>query len=600
MTTLAPERPVSTGPRAGKAPAGAWTGIAAVVLLAGAVVALLLGPRAPIDGFGLIGALPWGYDGALALLLVLFAGSLVSRAVSSRWLYAQVAVLTVMLALAPILLEQYARFPTGYTHAGFVDYIAQHGAVLDGYDARFSWPGFFGAAALFSEATGLSPDALLRWTPLLIDLAYLLAFAAVVSRFVPDRRRRAFALALLVLFNWVGQDYFAPQGVNFLLYLVFVAVLATLYPLDRPAAGPARLLARILRRRPTATDPEPAELSPAVRGALLAALVALFTASTVSHQLTPVFMLLTVGVLTVLRFIRSPWLLVLLGGIFVSWFVWGASDYWQGHLDELLGGVGRLAESLHDNVSSRVDTTTTTTLARTAVVDARMGLAVVLVLLALGGLIRSRSRALVAPAVLAVTPVVVVGLQSYGGEAMLRVELFSLPFLAILASHLLGLPRRRRRVVPVLKAAISAVLFCALAAVFLLARYGNESFEASFPSDVAAVEALYATAPHGAVLFSLTDELPWKDRAVGDYAYASLGESPQDAERIDALLARVATLDRPAYVILTHGQWNELEQLGGIGSGTESSLEESLAESPYLRPVYGDVECGVFEVVRSP
>lgn len=602
------DRPTPVAGPPGKWAAGGWTGVAAVVLLALGVLGLLRGRRGPIDGYGLISALPWGYTAAVALLLILFATSLLRFQVAPRWLHLQVVVLTVLLALAPVLLEQYARFATAYTHAGFVDYIQRTGVTLQGYDARFSWPGFFAAGALFTKATGLAPDDLLRWAPLLLDLAYLLAFAALLARFVRDPRRRAFALALLVLFNWVGQDYFAPQGVNFLLYLVFVAILATRYPLTGAESRPARLLGRLLwREQPVAPAPAGAELpppprSPAVCAGLLAALVTVFAASVVSHQLTPVFMLLTVGVLTVLRYIRSWTLVVLLGAIFVAYFVWGATDYWTGHLDELLGGVGRLADSLQQNVTARVGTTGTTTAARETVVRARIGMTLGLVLLALVGLLRSRSRALVVPAVLAVTPVVVLALQSYGGEALLRIELFSLPFLVILAAHTLSpAPRRERGAVTrLLTAGTAAVLACAVAGVFFLARYGNESFEEMRPSDVAAVEALYADAPEGAVLFSLTDQLPWKDRAVGDYTYASLGQTPQDAGRMSALLAQAAAAGRPAYVILTESQWNQLEQLGGMSAGAVAELKQAFADSPFLRAVHGDVDSGVFELVTTP
>lgn len=578
------------------------------ILFAVAVGGLLQGRRGAIDGYGLLSALPLTYLSALAGLLITFAVSVRSADVAPRWLYVQVVVLSVTLALAPVLLEPHARFATAYTHVGLVDYIQRHGEVLTGYDARFSWPGFFAAAALFADAAGVTPRDLVRWAPLLLGLGYLLAFSALVSRFIPDPRRRAIAMAMLVLFNWVGQDYFAPQGLNFLLHLVFIALLATLYPLARPRSGPVDLLQRLpWWRQVSPRDrelPEPAH-PPAVRGGLLAALVAVFAASTVSHQLTPVFMLLSVGVLTLLRVIRSWTLVVLLSAVFLAWFVWGADDYWAGHLGELVGGVGELTSSLERNVGSRVEGTSSE--ARATVVRTRIAMSVGLALLAAIGLLRARSRALLVPGVLALTPVVVLALQSYGGEAVLRIQLLSLPFQVVLAAYAVSLPPRHgsRSASRLLGTAATAAAACTVSIAFFLARYGNESFEEMRPGDVSTVDALYAAAPRGASLYSLTDSMPWKDRSVGEHRYVILGErsvlggTPLDVEEVNGLLERAASSDHRAFVVVTESQWNHVEQVFG-GPEVTSSIKQTFTASPFLRPVYGDIDSGVFELVPAP
>ena len=72
----------------------------------------------------------------------------------------------------------------------------------------------------------------------------------------------------------------------------------------------------------------------------------LVAAVVVSHQLTP---LVTIGALmsmSVLGVTRHKllWLAALL--IFIAWFTYGASAYWQGHLGEVLRELGSVRSSL--------------------------------------------------------------------------------------------------------------------------------------------------------------------------------------------------------------------------------------------------------------
>ena len=591
--------------------AGGGAGSAAVrslalpaVLFVVAVVALLTGPRGGSGSYGLVSALPWPYVVAVLAMVVVFVVGLLRTAAPAVALYAQVVLLAVALALAPALLESYARFATAYTHAGFVDYIQRTGEVLDGYDARFSWPAFFGTGALFAEATGLQPDQLLRWAPLLVDLLYLLAFAAIAARFLPDPRRRAFALLLFVLFNWVGQDYFAPQGFNFFLFLVLVAVLATVYPLTRPDAGLGRLLSRLLLRRDTGErgGAHRGELPARVRGGLLAAALVVFAASVVSHQLTPVFAMLAVTVLVLLRVVRSWTLPVVFAVLFLSYFIWGATDYWSGHLGELLGGVGKLSDAVQQNVSSRVTPSVTYTSGRRVVVYARVGMALLLLALAVVGLLRNRDRRLVVPAALAVTPVVVLALQSYGGEAILRIELFALPFFCLLAAHSLSLaaPVPGRWTARPVARLTSLVLVCALACgvtgLFALARYGNESFEEMRAVDVATVDRLYAEVPSGAVLFSFNDQLPWKDRRIGDVQYGQLDPRTLLTEDPDRIFAVMRSAPGPTYLVVAESEWAELRQLDGVPADAIARAKALLGSTPYVHLVSGDADSGVYLV----
>ena len=198
-------------------------GLAGVGMLSGA------DPRA-ISSFGLVTVVtPW----LLVPLAVLVAGFVATvRRAPARCavLVCYLVAWTVLLHGAPAVVEDEARFPVAWLHVGFVDQVLREGEFLPQIDARFSWPGFFAAAAGFSEATGVSPLSLLRWAPVVIELAVVVPLA-VLTRTLGLSAAAAWVAALVfVTWDWVGQNYFAPQAVASYLLLVIVASVARWLP----------------------------------------------------------------------------------------------------------------------------------------------------------------------------------------------------------------------------------------------------------------------------------------------------------------------------------------------------------------------------------
>ncbi|MCU1675016.1 MAG: hypothetical protein JWN77_3129 [Frankiales bacterium] len=546
-----------------------------------------------INGFGLLAAYPPAAIAALGLGLATLVWSLCSRTVAPRWAMAQVAVLTVALAIGPILVEPFPRFATAWIHAGLAEYIARSGEVLLDTDARFSWPGFFAAAGVFAQAVGVEPLSLLRWTPLVLGLLYLLPLTVIVRTFVVDERQRVLALSIFVLGNWVGQDYFAPQGFNFLLYLTTMAVLLRLLVVDPHTTWVSRLLARLLRRSPDSADLAASAGSTSTRYAALAVVLLLYAASAVSHQLTQFFTLFAVAALVMAGVSRLGWLACLMAVITLAYFVWAAEDYWSGHLRDITADLGGLGSSIQSSVVSR--TTTGTAPERAVVVNARLGLSAAVALLAAVGLVRRRDRILLAPALLAAAPVLVMALQSYGGEAALRVYLFALPWLAVLGAHALTPPVVDARPRAAYLAAVLLPLGClGLATAFMLARFGNETFEQMRPMDVAATQAAYDLMETGDALFVLTESVPWRARDIERFSYVYATPPPLSRADLPTLLEAMRRAPRDAYLLLTEGQWSQLRFLQGVPTADLRAAREMYETTPELRRVQGSGAVGVF------
>ncbi|MGH9280837.1 MAG: lipopolysaccharide biosynthesis protein, partial [Acidimicrobiales bacterium] len=303
---------------------------------------------------GLITALPATWFVAVALLTVSFFG-LLARPRHPAWLlWAHVLAAIVFLHGVTGFVEATPRFPTAWVHAGFAEHIMSHHGTLPDLDARFSWPGFFSTAALVASAGGVSPMWLVRWAPLAVNLATLIPLVAIFRTAGVGDRVRWVALWLFVVGNWVGQDYFAPQALGFLLFLVFVAVLlARFRPAGQDLPGAAWLAGRLPHRRVarraaavTALESPAVDAAPAVRAALVVVLLGITAAAIVSHQLTPFALVTATAALVVGRRTTLGWMPMLILVAAVAWISYAAVTYWSGHLADVTGGLGRLGASV--------------------------------------------------------------------------------------------------------------------------------------------------------------------------------------------------------------------------------------------------------------
>ena len=300
-------------------------------------------------------------------------------------------------------------------------------------DAYFNWPGFFVFVAALARAAGLH-DALplTAWSPLYLSLAYLAPLLVIARSLTASRRLIWLSIWLFYLGNWIGQDYFSPQGFTFFIYLVVVAILLRHFvpqPEDPTMRSPflVRLLGKA--REP---DPEPAIARPAPRKALLACIVLLFAALVPTHQLTPLAVLFAVTAVVIVAARSLFWLPPLLTALLGGWYATGARTYVHRHKSVILGSAGQLGTVFSKNVANRVGGD----FGHRVVADLSILAGAAMWGLALIGalrLLRRDSRYRI-PAALVLAPLPLLPAQTYGGEMLLRVELFALPFTAFFAA----------------------------------------------------------------------------------------------------------------------------------------------------------------------
>ncbi|MBV9581902.1 MAG: hypothetical protein JO057_25250 [Chloroflexi bacterium] len=430
-------------------------------------------------------------------------------------LLAYVSAFLLLVWLTPYVLEGTPRFRTSYLSYGYVDPVVRGQGLLPRLFIYHNWPLFPLLMAAIQNVTGISPLKMMDFWPTVISVLYMVPLSVLLlmatDRSWPAERpwrtslkatlrvdaRWVAGLWVFVIFQWTNQDYFSPQALTFLFYLGLVVVLAH----------------TALRREGE------------FNGASGAATVILFTLIVATHVLSAVVALFVITALTLTRQLKRPTLLLLCLLVFVAWQAYAAAPFYEFYGHRLLQTVFAAGDFLQSNVSGRISGSG----AHLAV--GRLRVAVTAIVFALGGFtvlvqLRPRRRRLWRPApawralsdevrfalVLLIATVLVGPVSIYGGEMLIRTELFSLPPLAMI----IVATAETRRVLT----AVGAVLI-AMAPLHIVTHYGNELYDYVSPGELAgfryiadhlAPSKIYGGFPGGGFLKSAT--LRWRNSTV--------------------------------------------------------------------------------------
>jgi hypothetical protein len=559
-------------------------------------------PRIDVSGvgdLGLISVLPPEFFLSLALLTASFC--LCLRDLPHRRLVAliNVGLLILIVFGTTAIVEPEPRIAASWRHAGVIESISRNGAVDPSIDAYFSWPGFFILGAFVADVAGVgSAIAFLMWAPVFFNLLYLPALLMLFKSATDDDRVVWLAVWIFFAANWIGQDYFAPQALNYFLYLVVIAAVVRWFGRE---GGPA------FARDPAASAPlGERSIGRFERAAILAIVIAVLGTIVASHQLTPFAVLVALSALVAIRRCETTRLPILMAVLIGSWSAFMAVAYFKGHLDTLTGHVGALEENVDSSVSGRIRGSPEHLL----VLQARLALTGALWGLGFLGAVRAfRRRQLpVTFAVLAMAPFVLMAMQPYGGEMLLRAYLFSLPFTAFFVAKLFY-PRRDFGGSWLSTAAVG-VIVGTLALGLFVTRYGNERMDFFSQQEVNAVRHVMQTAEPGSLLVAAAPSVPWKFARYEEFEYELLENSalwaqvdPSNPNLRVLVTGLERTLKHPkggeSFFILTRSQQAQLE-LTGWPPGFFTRFRRALTRSPKFELAYGNRDAAVFVLAREP
>ncbi len=552
--------------------------IAAVVLsVALWVWGALAVDMAGLNDLGLVSVLTPAMLVAPALLTASFVYSLSRTTTPSAVLGLHVTAIVIMLYGVTALVETVPSRNVVWRHVGVVDTILRTHAADPYIDAYFNWPGFFMLVAFATQAAGLtSALPLAPLAPLVFMLTFLGPMLVMLRAVTNDRRVVWLAVWLFCVTNWVGQDYLAPQAFAYLCYLTVLAILVRWFHPSQDRVWTAALGAK--------------------RAGLMAVLLAVFAATVASHQLTPFAIMAAVTGLVVCRQCTARTLPVVMAVITVAWLQYMATTYLSGHLSGLLEQVGQLGGTVSTNVGERLQGSPQ----HLSIVRLRLVFTASVWLLAGLGLLRRwvrghRDYALMA---LSVAPFALVPLQSYGGEMLLRVYLFGLPFVSFFAASAL-LPQNPKSLSAAHRLAV-AFAAAVLLAGFLFARYGNARPDYFTPAEVAAVNQAYELAPEGSVMMSLTPSLPWKWRGYEHHDHETVSEwdEPPNADSVgeDVVAALREHHDTGALLILTESQRAYSDAYGAFAPGGFDAVEQAAAAAADIELVVSNADARVYQL----
>jgi hypothetical protein len=498
-----------------------WSGSSACIACIAAGTALWCAAAVRVGHVvpGVLGFLPkisvFWYVGLACLL----AGIVLARGRSEWHAASGVLSLLAALTLTPALVYGMPETQTAAKHIQLVQTVLQAHFLNRAAGIYEAYSGFFSAMAWLCDLAGIhDPTGIATYWPFLIGILALAELRLLFGRLTSSPYRIWAAIALVVLVNAVGEDYFSPQSVGFALGLGVYGLAVGLPMRGQRESGQGGL------------GPRWPGLDERARMILL---VLAGCALAVTHELSPYIVGGVLVVLVIFRTIR-PWYVpatILLPAI--GWAVLNRND---------LSGFISLADMWHLSNFEVPQTPATPGLERLPIVaessDAlALGLVVLIALASIGFVRTIRGRSAWAFMVSAGVGLGLVTVNAYGNEGIYRAALFATPWLAAMAMRAVA-PGPRRWA-----AGVYAAVAVLLTGTYLVAQFGLDNANVIRPADFQALRIYEATTAPDSFLLVLSDGnlpvsinlAPLNPRDIAWYSLMAPTASPMAPARILAV-----------------------------------------------------------------
>lgn len=585
-----------------------WETAAGLGAILGAVVVWALSVAGTqidtVDDFGLLSAVHPAYYAAIVICVFGFVAELARRR-PRAWaaLGNTVALLLIMHATVPILVAE-PEYSWTYKHLGVIDLIAVGRPLDNAYDVYQQWPAFFALVALLTSAAGTTALDVASWAPLFFGLINLLPVYAIARTLSTNRRVPYLTAFIFCAVNWVGQDYLAPQAFAYTLSLGVVLVMLRWLRRDpMPSREQHRLLTRLWTWVQVGVGPVPYTSSRA-RKLSLVTLYLVYAAIVVSHQLSPYLVAVGAFALVSFRLVQAVQIVPIFGVIAVLQLIpryrlvesWGLFDGFN------LFANAQPTGPTHGLVSS----------GRTFSVLAVEVLALAVWLTAAIVVVANRKRLgpLAVPAALAAGPFAVLLGNSYGGEAVFRVFLYSSPWCAFLiAVGMLRLRLDRR-----LGIGLAAPALALATVVAVQGEHGQLMVNRFTTAEVQASQHLYANIPAGGAVVLAGVNFPDRigarytdvlgavgatDSIMPDVSYegAVLFGHAMDDSDLAALNSYFDVYTVPVYLVFSRSQANAAAYFGYYPPSKLEQLRDLVAGSGQWRLWHGNEDTQIYQYV---
>jgi hypothetical protein len=346
-----------------------------------------------------------------------------------------------------------------------------------------------------------------------------------------------------------------------------------------------------------------ASLGPRRRTALLVAIFGIFTVITISHQLSPYMVIAASGMLMLVRALRPRWIVLGFAAITGAYLLL-RFDFLRTHGDLIL------SLNPFQNAQNPDATPNDGVFGRVLTAYSARALSLLVWVLALYGAFR-RIRAgwsvAVPMALIGSAFLIIFGLE-YGGEAIYRVYLFSLPWAALLAAFALA-PKQGWTKLASFRAGVLLVVMLGL---FIQSYFGLTEVNLIRPTEVAASHYFNEHARAGSVLVLAAPNFPERSTgAYADFVVTSGAFDPQlirdpvfkhrvfDASALPEIGVIVRSFSPHGYLAITTGMKVYAHVFKLLPDGSLDSLDQALAASNQWTLFYRNQDAVIYELSSS-
>ncbi len=555
-----------------------------------------------VDDYGLLWQVHPAFFAAIALCVLRFVVELARRHPRGMILTGHTVLLVlIMHATVPLLIAE-PEYAWTYKHVGVVELFLSHGQITNPDDLYQQWPTFFAVVAQLVAASGVGSLPIAAWAPAFFDLVFCLPIIAIARTLSADRRVPYLTVFIFSAANWVAQDYLSAQAFTYLLGLGTTLIMARWLRRTNSTAGGkipaplARLWAWV--GRDLVEVPYAARYA---RRSAMAVLCLVYAVVVTSHQLSPYVIVMSAGALVGLGLVRPVWIVPIFLAIAVAFLLPRL---------EVVDNYGLFNGFNFFSNAQAAKPVAGTSAARVFSAHVAQLLSLVVWGLAALAVVASRRRLgpVAAPAVLAFSPFALLLAQSYGGEAIYRVYLFSIPWCSLLIATLVLRSRWLPRGLGVPGAAI---VLTAAALASMQGAHGQLGFNRFTTAEVRASQFIYNHAEPGADIVLAAGNFP--TRLTATYgAFASGPNSDRSLLNPDEDLVKLHLNERdlptinanfdaevPTYLVFSPSMRQFLHYFGYAPDGAFDRLQALIARSPQWRLFHQDGDVVIFVYVPA-
>lgn len=564
-------------------------------------LSLLHVKTAHLGDYGLPPALPITWYASLLIAVVGAVTAITVRRTSGLIMVGYVFVVAIILfGTVPVLSAQ-PHYAWVYKHIGVVRYLEATGKVDPSIDIYNRWPGFFALGAMFTRIAGApNPATYAGWAELIFLLLDVLLVMAAVKAITREMRIAAGAALLFVTTNWVGQTYYSPQAFASVLGLALTVILLRQLRVER--ATYSRRLTRLVERfgRVPQLSVRIEERARWPRWAAIATVLGLDAVIVLSHQLTPYMLLVGITLLMLVGVVRPWWMLA---GMAVMTFAFLGANF---HFIQHNYGVFTSIDPFNNVQGPKI--TQHPSAGKAFNTNVELVLIAISWLATLGAMFRLLRRGLLMRAlpfvVLAFAPFFVLFGQNYGGEASLRIILFSSPWCGGLIAWGLATVSR-----PSLRWMLTLAVAGAFTALFVPSFLGQEELNIISPAEVRASEWFYYHARRGSVLVLAAPGFPYRYGGTypsfrgpeGDANPNLLTEPafegrPLGPAEVPNVAARIREYSKYGYIVFDKDETAYAEVFRITPPGALAQLQAAVARSRHFRLWYSNSDVQIYEL----